>query len=271
MTAANWSFDDATRGADERRREAVRWAVAATAVATLHASVALAILAPPDTEAQASSDPGGAVMVELSPIVAAPDTPTLDVATGPLAEASPEQEISEPKPEERQEQEEIKLPEFEKAEAVIEQARPEPQPEKPTENKPVEKKPEVQKPQRQKSTARAAAAPRPNRSRHAAVNTAPSAGVSSSAATASWRSAVVGHLNRHKRHPGGASIGTASVAFAVDRQGRVLWARLTRSSGNSQLDGEAVALARRASPVPAPPAELGRGTITLSVPLRFTR
>ncbi|ADP71734.1 TonB family protein [Rhodomicrobium vannielii ATCC 17100] len=271
MTTADWGFD-ATGGMDEGRRDAVRWTAAAAAAAALYAGVTVAILLQPEDAAPALIDPAGAVMVELSPIVAAPDTPMRDVATGAESEASPEQEVSEPKPKENQlQEEETKLPEFDKAEAIIEQARPEPQPEKPVEKKPVEKKPEEQKPQRQKSTARAAAAPRPNKARHAAFNAAPSAGVSSSASAASWRSAVVGHLNRHKRHPGGASNGTASVAFAIDRQGRVLWARLTRSSGSSQLDAEAVSLARRASPVPAPPAEMARGTITLSVPLRFTR
>ncbi|MFT4078799.1 energy transducer TonB family protein [Rhodomicrobium sp.] len=270
MTSADWALDYATGNMDERRTDAMRWAAAAAAAATLYACAALVILWQPEEAAPASSDSAGAVMVELAPIVAAPETPVRDVATGAESEASPEQETSEPKPEEEPVPQETRLPEFEKAVAVLERARQEPQPEKPVE-KPIEKKAEEQKPHRVKSTARAAAAPRPDKTRHAAVNAAPSAGVSSSASAASWRSAVVGHLNRHKRHPGGASNGTASVAFAIDRQGRVLWARLIRSSGSSQLDAEAVSLAKRASPVPAPPAEMARGSITLSVPLRFTR
>jgi protein TonB len=88
---------------------------------------------------------------------------------------------------------------------------------------------------------------------------------------ATWRGQVMAHLNRRKRHPGGAAGGTASVSFTIDRSGRVLSARLIRSSGSAILDREAVALARRASPVPAPPAGIGRSTVNLSVPVRFAR
>jgi len=77
------------------------------------------------------------------------------------------------------------------------------------------------------------------------------------------------HLNRHKRYPGGG--GTSSVAFTIDRSGRVLSVRLIRSSGSAVLDQEAVALARHASSVPAPPANIGRGSVVLSVPVRFSR
>jgi protein TonB len=65
---------------------------------------------------------------------------------------------------------------------------------------------------------------------------------------ATWRGSVMAHLDRHKRYPGGGG-GTSSVAFTIDRSGRVLSARLIQSSGSAILDEEAVALARRASPV----------------------
>ena len=78
------------------------------------------------------------------------------------------------------------------------------------------------------------------------------------------------HLNRHKRFPPGGGRGTASVAFSIDRAGRVLSARLVRSSGDATLDQEAVALARRASPVPPPPPNVGNGgNVLLAVPIRF--
>lgn len=80
------------------------------------------------------------------------------------------------------------------------------------------------------------------------------------------------HLNRYKRYPAGATgTGTASVAFTISRSGQVLSARLIGSSGDAALDTEAVSLARRASPVPAPPPNLGGATITLTVPIRFGR
>jgi protein TonB len=81
------------------------------------------------------------------------------------------------------------------------------------------------------------------------------------------------HLNRYKRFPSGAAgVGTASVAFTISRSGQVLSARLVRSSGGGALDEEAVSLPRRASPVPAPPPDVGGGSsITLAVPIRFHR
>lgn len=94
-----------------------------------------------------------------------------------------------------------------------------------------------------------------------------------SAAMASWRGALMAHLNRHKRFPGGASSnnGTAVVSFSINRSGGVTSARLARSSGDSALDNEAVATVRRASPVPAPPAHIAGGSISLSVPIRYSR
>ncbi len=103
---------------------------------------------------------------------------------------------------------------------------------------------------------------------------APSSGSDSapSVSPATWKSALMAHLNRYKRYPpGAAGAGTASVAFTITRSGQVLSARLIGSSGDGALDAEAVSLPRRASPVPAPPAGVGGGTIALTVPIRFGR
>jgi len=50
--------------------------------------------------------------------------------------------------------------------------------------------------------------------------------------------------------------GKPYVAFTVDSSGRVLSARLTRSSGDADLDRAALAVLQGAT-VPAPPSELG--------------
>ncbi|MFC3267022.1 TonB family protein, partial [Camelimonas abortus] len=68
---------------------------------------------------------------------------------------------------------------------------------------------------------------------------------------ASWRSALMAHLNRYKRFPeGGGSGGQAAVAFTINARAALAAGRLVRSSGNSALDSDAVALVRRASPLP---------------------
>jgi len=89
-------------------------------------------------------------------------------------------------------------------------------------------------------------------------------------APANWQSMLMAHLERHKRYPPGARArgahGIAYVRFTIDGAGNVLSARLVRSSGYAELDREAVALVRRASPVPPPPPGANR---IITVPVRF--
>ena len=70
--------------------------------------------------------------------------------------------------------------------------------------------------------------------------------------------------------PGAAGTGTAVISFSIDSAGHVTSARLIKSSGDNALDQEAVALPRRASPLPAPP-QATRSAIALTVPVRFGR
>lgn len=64
--------------------------------------------------------------------------------------------------------------------------------------------------------------------------------------------------------------GVSTVAFSIDRSGRVLSAQIVKSSGSVTLDKEAVALTQRASPVPAPPSDLLGSKLYLKVPISFT-
>lgn len=273
-------------------RELARWMGAGSFVATIHVGLALAVMYWPQPPIEAAELPA-AVMIELSPLPVAPDTPPQDVAVGPeaaMAEDSTESERSdepreaEPKTPNKAPKEEavetaetdIETPKLEEkpdAEAVLplKAAAPtEPEKLKETEHPPIEKKNEPIKSQVASKRAPITTAPKPIPAAKAAVNAATTQGISSSMSVATWRGMVTAHLNRHKRSPGGGA-GTSSVAFTIDRAGRVLSARLIRSSGSAALDGEAVALARRASPVPAPPASIGKGSITLTVPVRFSR
>jgi colicin import membrane protein len=75
--------------------------------------------------------------------------------------------------------------------------------------------------------------------------------------TGAYRGQVIAHLTRFKRYPLAAqargSQGTPTVAFALDTAGRVSSASLARSSGDAELDAEALAMVRRAVPFPPPP------------------
>jgi protein TonB len=195
--------------------------------------------------------------------------------TEPQLEPKPQAEQVEPQPE-PQPLDVPKLAEAPNADAVL----PTPAEQPPIEKPPEEKSPEPPKPEEKeasrpqpqaKKAAAATTAPKPVVAPRAKTNAAPSSGTASAASIASWRGTVVAHLNRHKRYPGGGARGTSSVAFTIDRSGRVISARLIRSSGSGQLDQEAVSLARRASPVPAPPPNIAGRSIVLTVPIRFSR
>lgn len=273
-------------------REVVRrWMLAALFVTAVHGGVALAVAHWPRPQSPAG-EPPAAVLIELAPEIAAPEVPPEEVAIGEQQEASEEStptESDEPVEEELPEPEPLaaaaptetlaeeipELPEIKTAEAVInvpmQELEPEPDEEKPPEEpeKTVEQKKTKPKPRKQ-SAAQAASAPRPVDAARARTNRAPSSGMGSSMSMATWRGTIIAHLNRRKRSAGG-SRGTATVAFSINRSGQVLSARLVRSSGNAALDREAVALVRRASPVPAPPANVKGNSVLLSVPVRIGR
>ncbi len=59
------------------------------------------------------------------------------------------------------------------------------------------------------------------------------------------------------------------VRFVMDRQGRVLSARLERSPGFADLDREAEQLPRRARPLPKPPEDRPGETLELVFPVQF--
>jgi protein TonB len=241
----------------------------------------------------AAGDPPAAVMIELAPLPVAPEVPEQTLAVGPEAvmadESSPselkqepvEEQKTEPPPQSEERTEETaqtdmpKLKEIPDAAAVLpapaetEPPKPEESETKPEPPKPSEEKPSPPKPQSSKA-AKATTAPKPIVAPRAATNAAPTSGISSSMSNATWRGMVIAHLNRLKRAPGG-SRGTATVAFSIDRRGNVKSARLARSSGIARLDGEAVALVRRASPVPAPPPNVKGNSILLSVPVSISR
>jgi TolA protein len=62
--------------------------------------------------------------------------------------------------------------------------------------------------------------------------------------------------SRIARASGGSAKGTAAVAFGISPSGQLLFARITRSSGNRGVDQSALAAVRQAAPFPPPPAGL---------------
>lgn len=100
----------------------------------------------------------------------------------------------------------------------------------------------------------------------------PAPQISSNAAD-TWEGRVLAQLAKNRRYPRSALIwkqqGVPYVRIVMDRQGKVLSSRLERSSGFPDLDREAVALPKRASPLPKPPDDKPGDTLELVVPIEF--
>lgn len=282
----------------------LRWTAAATTAIAIHGSIAWLVLEWRVSEAAAGA-PEPAVMIELAAVSVAPEAraiadapvpeniepdptpdpvkdahaapappePVQDVAAAPAPEVQPQMA-------QQVDQTLSDLPPIADTAAVglPKPAPVEPAPEKPVQHKPAARAPVAERKaverkvvERVKPERRQAAAPPP--SSRASAPQAASQGTSETplVSTASWRGTLIAHLNRYKRFPGGADPGTVQVAFSIDRGGRVLSARLAGSSGNAALDEEAVAMIRRASPVPAPPDGVGGSVLALAVPVRFNR
>jgi protein TonB len=268
-------------------RTGIRWSAAAFVVLAAHVAGAWIIAQrPPEPSV---GEAASAILIELAPLPAAPATEALHVPPGPEANTIQPQPVADmPKPE-------LDLPPPpEPAEPAFDVAELQPPP--PLALKPEvvlpeppkklrvagAPKPEVRKPvQRQDQERRQAkpqtkaitSPPRPQTS--AAAHAAPATGSipSSSASPASWKGALIAHLNRAKRYPPEArqrgEEGTVHLNFSIDRSGRVVGYRIIGSSGSSALDQEALAMIQRASPLPAPPTDIGGARISLTVPVRF--
>jgi protein TonB len=92
-------------------------------------------------------------------------------------------------------------------------------------------------------------------------------------AVARWQSTLASHLERNKRYPAEARSrrqqGTARVAFTIDHEGRLVTSQIVQSSGSPALDEEALAMLRRAQPMPRPPAIVQERDLEIDVPVNF--
>jgi protein TonB len=102
---------------------------------------------------------------------------------------------------------------------------------------------------------------------------APAVPAGTGVAAPSFQELLMAHLERHKRYPAAArrqmQQGVVQVAFTMDRGGHVQAVRLARSSGYSILDDEALAVLRRADPLPALPPDRG-ASADFVVPISFS-
>lgn len=264
------------------------WTGAAALVLGAHVAVAYAVQSFSSIEMDGGPPP--APVIDMVPMAAMPAVPEQDAmleAVMPdqaepveeaerVAEAEPEKMTGQAEPTRTAEAEPIDQPPPDQVvpdivEAVTPEvvvALPQPKPvEEFTEKSPVQakaKKPaEKPKPRPRKEKAEPArtVAIASARTRPAARTAAPkSAAGFSGVSPAKWESRLAVWINRHKRYPSAAKSrgaqGNVNVTFTVDISGRVLSARVARSSGDPDLDRAALAVLEGAT-VPAPPPELG--------------
>jgi protein TonB len=102
---------------------------------------------------------------------------------------------------------------------------------------------------------------------------APSPGTGQSAVRqrATWEKELAAHFNKFKRYPSDRITQSAEVivGFVLDRVGHVLSARIVKGSGDTSFDEAALAMLRRADPVPSPPPVVADENLTFTVPVDF--
>jgi periplasmic protein TonB len=139
------------------------------------------------------------------------------------------------------------------------QTKPEVKPQPVQHREPKPKQPAAHpKADRQKTASREAE--RPGSRTSAAGGTGPGRSQSYS----NWIGLVYAHLARYQR-ANQANQGLVVVRFSLDASGSVRSVSVARSSGFANLDAEAQAAVRRASPFPPPPL----GTSSVTAPIRY--
>ena len=86
-----------------------------------------------------------------------------------------------------------------------------------------------------------------------------------------WQKQLIAHLDRHKRYPAGRSRKAAEItlSFSLDRSGHVVSAGVSRGSGDAAFDDAALAMMKRADPVPAPPPLIADEGLSFTLPVLF--
>lgn len=252
----------AIAGFDRRDNRSVnRWGLSLLLVLGLHVLVALLLL-PRQLPIDPPMAPPAAVMIDLAPLpIPPPPEPEVrqpEPPPPPIPEPPPPEPEPPPPPE-------IALPPPEPVpppHPAVTLPKPPPKPKRPPKPRPrpIERAPPP------------TAAPPPAPSPQPAPAGPTAAAVAS--ARANWQAQLMAWLSRHKRYPRPAQEqrqqGTAYLRFSLDRGGRVLAARLERSSGFPLLDEEVLALVQRAQPLPPPPAEVAGDRFELVVPVAFS-
>ena len=234
-----------TAAATIDRYDLGRWALSAVLVIGLHAAGVTALLH--HHEPVIGDEGGPAIVVDLSPFVTPPSESQQDLTPGPEQQMVQQPPPAPPREETPEEEEKPKI------------EPPPPQPEAEVTLPREEIKPEPPQP-----------IPVPEQTPTAP----PRQHTASAAAVTTWNVSIAKQIEKHKGYPPSAlprrESGVTQVAFAIDRDGRLIESRIVHGSGYAALDQEAIATLRRAQPFPPPPADLPGERFEFTVPVKFT-
>lgn len=239
------------------RRNRREWMVSVLASVGFHAAVVGAMMVNWSFSKPDEAAPPASMMVELSVMPASPPVPQTEIPPGP------EQVKAAPKPLPNN------LTKFDPPPQVDSSLKPDfalplKDQVKPTDAQVVAKD--------ARETTAPQATPAPVQERNKAPVEGNNAAPPSDAEQA-WEGRILAKLERNKRYPAAAQASgqqdTVFVRLVIDRRGQLLEASLKKSAGFAMLDSETLALARRASPFPAPPSSIAGERIVRIVPVEF--
>jgi protein TonB len=258
---------------EPRRRRLIRWLGAATLISAIHiggGSYAMFYWIEELIE-----EASGAIVVEIAPVATALATDPLDLPPGPLAEEGKTTPASsDPKIEKTEQETPTETLPSPAPEPEVVLQKPMTVEEKPKDEPVLEPSPLVLSSEQQVAASKTTA-PTRIQGEIADKAVAPEAGTSTAdrRSILSWQNAIVLHLNRNKRYPAAARAqdiqGDVHVRFVIDRSGQLTAVTIVRSSGHPLLDEEALAMLKRASPLPRPPPAVAGELHELVVPIRF--
>ena len=232
------------------RRGLARWTFSAVVIVAAHAMV-IGTLALWYTRTPPEQNIIPAIAVSLVPAPSSsPQIEDQDIAVGPPMEQADQTPPEPPKVEEQKPIEHVEPPPPLRQQAEVTLPKPT--------SKPIEKP---------KPT------PKPPASETSAPPKAERIGQFSPASASAYVSLVYGHLQRFKRYPSAAgnASGRVDVHFVLNRAGDIVASSIVKSSGNSVLDQEALAILRRASPFPAFPGDKPGAQDSFDGSLSFSR
>ena len=244
------------------------WLAAVAGAAALHAggiALALASLSP-----DAAPDDLGAPAIEIGVELMAPRAEPAELPIGPQTDASA---ASPPVVEQKAELKPTDLP----TEVPTESEDPDRLVTTQESQKPKAEEQEVTPtqtaPSAESAAAIAMAPPSSETLREAPASVAPTqgAGESERRARLTWQRELAAHLDKSKRYPADRTHRDAQIVitFVLDRTGHVLSASIARSSGDASFDAAALAMMRRADPVPPPPALVADEGLSFTLPVNF--